>query len=352
MAPGTPELQPPKFPSVKSLSESSALTSIPSSYTFTTDPNQHIASDPQDSIPVIDFSLLTSGNPDQRSKAIQDLHRACEEWGFFMVINHGVAESLMKGMIEACRGFFDLTEEEKGEFEGKPVLAPIRCGTSSNTSLDKILFWRDFLKVFVHPQFHSLNKPPGFSEVLLDYSQRIKMVVEELLKGISKSLGLEEWYIDKAMNMSSGLQVLVANLYPPCPQPEHAMGLPPHSDYGLLTVLTQNEVGGLQVQHQGKWFNVNLIPNSLLVNIGDHLEVLSNGKYKSVLHRVVVNRKATRLSVLITNGPSLDTVVAPAPELIDEIHPPAYFGMKFQETFTLSQTNKHHGKSILDQVRI
>ena len=86
MAPGTPELQPPKFPSVKSLSESSALTSIPSSYTFTTDPNQHIASDPQDSIPVIDFSLLTSGNPDQRSKAIQDLHRACEEWGFFMVI--------------------------------------------------------------------------------------------------------------------------------------------------------------------------------------------------------------------------------------------------------------------------
>ncbi|RVW98880.1 Protein DMR6-like oxygenase 2 [Vitis vinifera] len=123
------------------------------------------------------------------------------------------------------------------------------------------------------------------SEVSLEYSQRIKKVVEELLKGISKSLGLEEWYIDKAMNMSSGLQVLVANLYPPCPQPEHAMGLPPHSDYGLLTVLTQNEVGGLQVQHQGKWFNVNLIPNSLLVNIGDHLEVLSNGKYKSVLHR-------------------------------------------------------------------
>ena len=113
------------------------------------------------------------------------------------------------------------------------------------------------------------------SEVSLEYSQRIKKVVEELLKGISKSLGLEEWYIDKAMNMSSGLQVLVANLYPPCPQPEHAMGLPPHSDYGLLTVLTQNEVGGLQVQHQGKWFNVNLIPNSLLVNIGDHLEVNS-----------------------------------------------------------------------------
>ena len=86
MAPGTPELQPPKFPSVKSLSESSALTSIPSTYTFTTDPNQLLAFEPQHSIPIIDFSLLTSGDADQRSRAIQDLDQACLEWGFFMVI--------------------------------------------------------------------------------------------------------------------------------------------------------------------------------------------------------------------------------------------------------------------------
>ncbi|XP_002265816.1 2-oxoglutarate-dependent dioxygenase 19 isoform X1 [Vitis vinifera] len=350
MATATPNLlQPPNFTCVKSLSESSALTSIPSTYTFTTDPNQLLAFEPQHSIPIIDFSLLTSGDPDQRSRAIQDLDQACLEWGFFMLINHGVPESLMTGMIEACRGFFDLTEEEKREFQGTHVLSPIRCGTSFNARVDQILFWRDFLKVFVHPQFHSPSKPAGFSEVCLEYTQRMRKVAGELLKGISKSLGLEEWYIDKTMNMDSGLQILTVNLYPPCPQPEYAMGMPPHSDHSFLTILIQNGIGGLQVQHKGQWFDVNPIPNSILVNTGDHLEVLSNGKYKSVLHRAVVNNKTTRISLALSNGPLLDTVVEPVPELS---HPLKYVGMAYKEYLELQQGNKLDGKTCLDRVRI
>lgn len=77
------------------------------------------------------------------------------------------------------------------------------------------------------------------------------------------------------MNLDSGLQILVANLYPPCPQPELAMGMPPHSDHGLLTLLTQNGICGLQLLHNGKWVNVNAVPNSFLVNTGDHIEVSS-----------------------------------------------------------------------------
>jgi isopenicillin N synthase-like dioxygenase len=78
------------------------------------------------------------------------------------VINHGVPESLMKAMTDACGEFFNLTEEEKREYGGKHVLDSIRCGTSFNASVDKVLFWRDFLKIFVHPQFHSPSKPPAF----------------------------------------------------------------------------------------------------------------------------------------------------------------------------------------------
>lgn len=78
------------------------------------------------------------------------------------MINHGVEESLMERMVDACKRFFDLTEEEKKVFEGKHVLDPIRCGTSFNASVEKVLLWRDFLKVFVHPEFHSPNKPTGF----------------------------------------------------------------------------------------------------------------------------------------------------------------------------------------------
>lgn len=98
-------------------------------------------------------------------------------------------------------------------------------------------------------------------------------MAKEVLKAISMSLGLEENYIHKAMDLDLGSQLLVVNMYPPCPQPESAMGLPPHSDHGLLTLLVQNGLDGLQVMHNGKWVPINPLPQSLIVNIGDHMEV-------------------------------------------------------------------------------
>lgn len=100
-------------------------------------------------------------------------------------------------------------------------------------------------------------------------------MVAKLSKGISKSLGLEEFEMARALEMSSSQQIFVANYYPCCPSPEVAMGMLPHSDHGLFTLLVQNDVGGLQIQHQGNWLNVNAPPNSILVNTGDHLEVMT-----------------------------------------------------------------------------
>ncbi|XP_058007245.1 2-oxoglutarate-dependent dioxygenase 19 isoform X2 [Hevea brasiliensis] len=305
---------------IKLLVESPGLTNIPSTHTFTLNSHDQVVSDTEEPVPVIDYSLLISSSPDQRSKIIHDLRKACQDWGFFMVINHGVPERLMRSMIDACREFFDLPEEEKQEYEGKHVLDPIRCGTSFNTSVEKVFCWRDFLKLFVHPVFHSPSKPAGFSENLLEYSKRVREVARELLKGISESLGLGTNYIDKAMNLEQGLQ---------------------------------NGVSGLQVQHKGKWVNMNGYPNSFLVNTGDHLEILSNGKYKSVEHRAVVNKKAARISLVMAHGPSLDSVVTPAPELLDrEGNAPAYIEMKYGEYLELQQSSKLDGKSCLDQVRI
>ncbi|XP_030464945.1 2-oxoglutarate-dependent dioxygenase 19-like [Syzygium oleosum] len=344
-----------KIASVKALAESSILTSIPSHYAFTTSTSGDHVVHPvhDDSIPVIDFSLLSSGNPDQRAKVVSDLAKACQDWGFFMVINHGVPESQMKAMFDMLTRFFDLTEEEKREFEGKHVLDPIRCGTSFNASVDKVFFWRDYLKVRVHPKFYCPTKPEGFSEVLAEYSGAVQKFVRGLRKGISESLGLEPGYIDEAMNMDSSLQILTANLYPPCPQPELAMGMPPHSDHGLLTILTQNGIGGLQVHHGGKWVKIDPIPNAFLVNTGDHLEILSNGIYKSVLHRAVVNNKATRISIVLSNGPSPDTVVMPAEQLVHgENNRAMYIGMKYKDYLELQQSSVLDGKSGLDRVKI
>jgi len=152
------------FTSVKALTESPELTSLPPSYTYTTNSDDEIVADPDedDPIPVIDYSLLVAGTPDQRAKTIQDLGKACEEWGFFMLINYSVSKSIMEKMVDEVFAFFNLREEEKQEYAGKDVMDPIRYGTSSNVSMDKVLFWRDFLKIVVHPEFHSPDKPPGF----------------------------------------------------------------------------------------------------------------------------------------------------------------------------------------------
>lgn len=153
-----------KFTSVKALAESPELTSIPSSYTFTTNPDDGVVADPDDDdpIPVIDYSLLVTGTPDQRAKTIHEIGKACEQWGFFMLINHSVSKSLMEKMVDDFFAFFNLKEEEKQEYAGKDVMDPIRYGTSFNASMDKVLFWRDFLKIVVHPEFHSPDKPVGF----------------------------------------------------------------------------------------------------------------------------------------------------------------------------------------------
>nr|GMD08827.1 protein DMR6-LIKE OXYGENASE 2-like [Ipomoea batatas] len=344
--------------SVKVLSESPNLNSIPSNYVHSSSYEESPDfSDAEDSslIPVIDFSQLTSNHSDQRSKAIQVLGKACEEWGFFMVVNHGIPDSLMKAVINVCNEFFNMPEEDKKRFEGKHVLDPIRCGTSFNSSKEKAFFWRDFLKVVVHPEFHCPSDPQAFSELMFEYSENCRKVVKKLLGAISESLDLDECVINEAFGLDSMFQIFNVNYYPRCPQPELAIGMPPHSDHGLLTVLIHNEVGGLQIMHKGKWINDNrsALPNSLLVNIGDQLEIFSNGKYKSVSHRAMVNNEMTRISVAVGHGPALETIVRPASPLVQRTGCcPVYSPMTYKDYVHLKLSNQLAGKSCLDHLRI
>ncbi|KAM7478375.1 hypothetical protein LguiA_026588 [Lonicera macranthoides] len=264
--------------STKAIAETPELSFLPSSHPYFEKHNELESVNAEDSIPTIDFSLLTMGSPDQRSKVIHDLGKFCQEWGFFLVTDE----------------FFNLKDEEKKEFETKLPLAPISCGNSfHNADKKNIFLWRDYLKMFA------------------------------------------------------------VNLYPPCPNPEAAMGLPPHTDHGLLTLLMQNGVEGLQIQHNGKWVIINEIPNSFIVNVGDQLEIFSNGKYKSVMHRAIVNDKIKRLSIAMPHGPSLDTIVAPSFNLLEcTSQQSAYIPMNYKEYIEQMIIQAMKGKPILEQVRI
>ena len=102
---------------------------------------------------------------------------------------------------------------------------------------------------------------------------RTRELGRKLLGAIWESLGLETNYMNEALNLNSQFQLVACNFYPACPQPDLAMGLPPHSDHGLLTILYQNNVDGLEVKHNGKWVRVKPLPNSYLINTADHMEV-------------------------------------------------------------------------------
>ncbi|KAL2339623.1 hypothetical protein Fmac_007563 [Flemingia macrophylla] len=335
--------------SIKVIAESKGGSLIPITYHSITGlhDNDNAAPHLAASIPLIDFSLLTS----HRAEALHQLRKACAEWGFFMLTSHGIPDSLMEELMIKSRQFHDLPLQEKEEFADNDPFAPIRHGTSFCPQAENVHYWRDYLKTLTFPQFNFPHKPPGFREVAYDYSQKIRLVARKLLEGISESLGLESNSIIESTGFDSGLQLFVVNLYPPCPQPHLALGMPSHSDLGLLTLLMQNGIGGLQVKHDGKWVNINTLPNCLIVLLGDQLEVVSNGRYPSVLHRAILNNADTRISVVLSNGPALDKEIGPVVELLEK-EKPLFKSMKYRDYFQVKQKTQLSEKSSLDDIRL
>lgn len=338
--------------SIKTFAESRGDSPIPSTYHSITDlHDDDIADDLAASIPVIDMSLLTSHHPQIHAKAVQELGKACAEWGFFMLTNHGIPMNLVEELMKKSQEFHDLPTEEKKEFSDNDPFAPIRHGTSFCPQVEKVHYWRDYFKAVTFPEFNFPNKPPGYREVAREYSKKIRAVARNLLEGMSESLGLESNSIVESTDYDSGHQLFAVNLYPPCPQPHLALGLPSHSDIGLLTLLVENGIGGLQVKHHDKWVNVNPLHNCLVVLLGDQLEVVSNGRYARVLHRAILNNTETRISVVLANGPALDKEIGAVPKLLEN-EKPLFKSITYREYFQIQQKSRIGETSSLDEIRL
>lgn len=115
------------------------------------------------------------------------------------------------------------------------------------------------------------------------------------------------------------------NYYPKCPQPELALGVEAHTDVSALSFILHNMVPGLQLFYGGKWVTAKCVPNSIIVHIGDTLEILSNGKYKSILHRGLVNKEKIRISwAVFCEPPKEKIILKPLPETVTEAEPPLF----------------------------
>ncbi|XP_044460110.1 protein SRG1-like [Triticum aestivum] len=181
-----------------------------------------------------------------------------------------------------------------------------------------------------------------------EYSSKLMKLAHSVANFIAKTLDVDpELLADKNV-----VQFVGMNYYPPCTlTPEKVLGFSPHSDGSFLTILLEvNSVQGLQIRRHGVWIPVNPRPYALLVNAGDLLEIITNGKYKSIEHRVTINAHNERLSISAFHVPKYDRIVSPLLGVTDE--KVLYKITKVEEYSRLYLSKKLDGKRALDHVKL
>ncbi|XP_021721654.1 protein SRG1-like [Chenopodium quinoa] len=303
-------------------------------------------------VPIIDLSKIAKGSYDE----IIHLASACEEWGFFQVINHGVDTKILEKMEKLSMDFFKQPIEEKQKYKMAPGTVQ-GYGQAFVFSEQQKLDWCNMFALGIHPHFirnPSLwpTKPLNFSESIEAYTREIRILCEKLLRCIAVSLGLRAERFEEMFG--EAVQAIRMNYYPPCPRPDLVLGLSPHSDGSALTILQQKQGSsiGLQLLKDNKWVSIHPIPGALVVNIGDTLEVLTNGKYKSVEHRAVTNMVKDRLSIVTFYAPSYEVELGPMPEFVDESNPVQYRNYLHGEYSKHYVTNKLQGKRTLEFAKL
>lgn len=296
--------------------------------------NRSLAADPSAlpwlDCPLIDYSLLSSSSASlaEAAEELRKFHSALVSWGSFQLINHGITDSLLDEVREVSRKFFVLPIEEREKHLRAPN-DPEGYGNDTVMSQNVPHNWNDRLYLNVYPEDQRKLRlwpqtPSDFRGTLHEFTMKVKGVNETLVQAMARSLGLE----DNSFLEEYGDRKTIAariNFYPKCPFPELVRASRTHSDASAMTILLQDkQVEGLQVYKDDKWFRVPIIPSALFVNVGDQMEIMSNGAFKSAVHRVVANSERERLSVAMFCSPDPGKEIGPLKKLINENQPPLY----------------------------
>ncbi|KAM7526028.1 hypothetical protein LguiA_015930 [Lonicera macranthoides] len=296
------------------------------------------------SIPVINLSDRNS--VDGRSKIVDQVREAAKEWGFFQVINHGIPISVVDDTIAAIKSFHDEPPEVKANYYIRDERRGVMFATNNDLLRSKAASWHDFIQVWMAPDAAEVDQIPAvLRKEAVAWDRHVVAVAETLAELLSEGLGLDSRKLKELRLLES--RAWVGTCYPYCPQPELTVGLSHHTDPAVLTVLSQNQVEGLQVKHGEEWIDVKPIHGALTVNIGDLLQIISNGEYNSVQHRVLANsKKEARISVIeffgAHAGEDESAEYGPLPELLSPEKPPLY------RNFTINELTENFYKKGLD----
>ncbi|KAJ4903848.1 2-oxoglutarate (2OG) and Fe(II)-dependent oxygenase superfamily protein [Raphanus sativus] len=339
--------------SVQALSQT-GLSTVPNRYVKPVHQRPVYNSDQSDldmEVPVLDMRDVW-----KKPEGLKRVRNACEEWGFFQVVNHGVDYALMESVRGAWREFFDLPVEMKRKYANSPDTYEgygSRIGVVKDAKLDwSDYFFLNYLPSSIRNPSKWPSQPPKIRKLIEEYGEEVRKLCERLVETLSESLGLEPNHLMKAFGGEDKVGAnLRANFYPKCPQPHLTLGLSSHSDPGGITIVLPDEkVAGLQVRRGDCWVTVKSVPNALIVNIGDQVQILSNGIYKSVEHQVVVNSGMDRVSLALFYNPRSDIPIGPVKELLTEDRPALYKPIRFDEYRLLIRQKGPSGKNQVDSL--
>ncbi|XVF79281.1 hypothetical protein PTKIN_Ptkin14bG0209100 [Pterospermum kingtungense] len=266
-------------------------------------------------IPLVDLS-----KPDSKHQII----KACDEFGFFKVINHGVPMEFISRLESEASKFFSLPVSEK-EKTGQPT--PYGYG-NKRIGLNGDVGWVEYLLLTTNQdpnllRFLSGENPESFRFALNNYMTAVKKMACEILEMMADGLKIQPRNVlSKLLMDAQSDSVFRLNHYPPCPdvQPlngNNVIGFGEHTDPQIISVLRSNNTSGLQISlRDGSWISVPPDQTSFFINVGDSLQVMTNGRFKSVKHRVLANSVKSRLSMIYFGGPPLSEKIAPLPSLM------------------------------------
>ncbi|KAI4357562.1 hypothetical protein L6164_001502 [Bauhinia variegata] len=265
-----------------------------------------------DLFPVIDLQGLTL-NPDEK----QRLEVACKSWGFFRLVNHGIPTNLLTQLENQAKEIFSMSFESKraatsnspiSHFSGTGILTP--QGTALERG-NQLINWVEGFNVPLGKLSQFKYQAPAFdsfSVLLQEYGNHLSRIARALFEAMVKNLDLD--VVSSKPYLSEETGYVRVYRYPAKSDADSGLGMEEHTDSSVLSILHQSDgVSGLEILKDDKWQTVNPLPNSLIVNVGDMMQALSDDRFKSVTHRVKVNKERDRVSICYFVFPTGDVPI-------------------------------------------
>lgn len=292
-------------------------------------------------LPLIDIAPLYGTDSAAWRDVATQIDAACRDWGFFYITGHGIPPERIDALLAAAKAFFALPEAEKLKIDITRTAHHRGYGAIATEQLDptqpsdlKETFDMGFHMAADHPEVLA-GKPlrgpnrhpelPGWAALMEQHYADMQALAQTLLRAIALALGIERDFFDA--RFAEPISVFRMIHYPPRHTARSAdqPGAGAHTDYGCVTLLYQDDAGGLQVRNvHGEWIDAPPIPGSFVVNIGDMMARWSNDRYTSTPHRVISPLGVHRYSMPFFAEPHPDTEISCLPNCSSADNPPKY----------------------------